>query len=394
MSPTPQADGQSSTAPHQAPASQTVRPLEMTNGTRLWLITGYAEVRQALADPRIAKDSWQIMRILRERRIQVHQDIFSQAMAHHMLNTDPPEHHRLRQMVNKSFTMRRVQQLRPRIEQVTDELLDAVRGLDVVDVIDTLAFPLPIIVICELLGVPERDRNTFRAWISAFLLAVEPEVRLEASTAMDAYIRQQVAAKRAAPDDDMISVLATEESEDRLSDDEIVAMIVLLLAAGHETTVNLIGNGMLALVTHPAQFAELRADRSLLPGAIEEFLRYDGPVNQATLRFTSEPVEIGGRVIPEGEFVMLNIDSANHDPQRYADPDRFDLHRDARGHLSFGHGIHFCLGAPLARLEAEVVFGRLLDTFDEIELAAPVEQLEWRSSTLMRGLEKLPVRMK
>ncbi|MBI0298772.1 cytochrome P450 [Streptomyces sp. PRKS01-29] len=379
--------------PGAASAPRTVHPLEMANGTRLWLVTGYAPVRQALSDPRFAKDSWQIMRILRDRRIQAHQEIFSQALSHHMLNTDPPEHHRLRHMVNKSFTQRRVQRLRPRIEQITDQLLDGVRGQDRVDLIETLAFPLPITVMCELLGVPEEDRRTFRAWTNAFVLSVEPEVFRDASVSMDAYIRELVAAKRGAPGDDMISALATEDSESALDDEEIAAMAVLLLAAGHETTVNLIGNGALALVTHPDQFAALRADRSLLPGAIEEFLRYESPVNQATLRFTKEPVEIGGVLIPEDEFVMVNVDSANHDPERFPQPGRLDLKRDARGHVSFGHGIHFCLGAPLARLEAEVVFTKLLDRFETIELAAPVAQLEWRSSTLMRGLESLPLRM-
>ncbi|MBD3009710.1 MULTISPECIES: cytochrome P450 [unclassified Streptomyces] len=379
--------------PGAASAPRTVHPLEMANGTRLWLVTGYAPVRQALSDPRFAKDSWQIMRILRDRRIQAHQEIFSQALSHHMLNTDPPEHHRLRHMVNKGFTQRRVRRLRPRIEQITDQLLDAVQGQDSVDLIEALAFPLPITVMCELLGVPEEDRRTFRAWTNAFVLAVEPEVFRDASVSMDAYIRELVAAKRATPGDDMISALATEDSESALDDEEIAAMAVLLLAAGHETTVNLIGNGALALVTHPDQFAALRADRSLLPGAIEEFLRYESPVNQATLRFTKEPVEIGGVLIPEDEFVMVNVDSANHDPERFPQPGRLDLKRDARGHVSFGHGIHFCLGAPLARLEAEVVFTKLLDRFETIELATPVAQLEWRSSTLMRGLESLPLRM-
>ncbi|GAA2303203.1 cytochrome P450 [Streptomyces violaceusniger] len=350
-------------------------------------------MRQALSDPRFAKDSWQIMRILRDRRIQAHQEIFSQALSHHMLNTDPPEHHRLRHMVNKGFTQRRVRRLRPRIEQITDQLLDAVQGQDSVDLIEALAFPLPITVMCELLGVPEEDHRTFRAWTNAFVLAVEPDVFRDASVSMDAYIRELVAAKRAAPGDDMISALATEDSESALDDEEIAAMAVLLLAAGHETTVNLIGNGALALVTHPDQFAALRADRSLLPGAIEEFLRYESPVNQATLRFTKEPVEIGGVLIPEDEFVMVNVDSANHDPERFPQPGRLDLKRDARGHVSFGHGIHFCLGAPLARLEAEVVFTKLLDRFETIELATPVARLEWRSSTLMRGLESLPLHM-
>jgi cytochrome P450 len=170
-------------------------------------------------------------------------------------------------------------------------------------------------------------------------------------------------------------------------------MAFLLLAAGHETTVNLIGNGMLALLTHPDQLAALRADRSRLPHAIEEFLRYDGPVNQATLRFTAEPVEICGAHIPEGEFVMISIDSANHDGARYPDPDVLDIGRDPAGHLAFGHGIHYCLGAPLARLEGEVAFTGLLDSFDRIELAVPVDQLEWRYSVVMRGLERMPVRL-
>ncbi|MGW6283452.1 cytochrome P450 family protein [Streptomyces sp. NPDC055107] len=365
----------------------------MANGFTLWLVTGYAQVRQALSDPRLAKDSHTTAQLLRDRSIQAHQALFGQALLHHMLNTDPPEHRRLRQMVNKGFTQRRVQALRPRIERITDDLLAAIGEDGPVDLIEALAFPLPITVICELLGVPEADRRTFRSWTNAFVLSVEPDVLQNALTSLDRYIHDLVAEKRRSPGDDIISGLVTEDGEDALTDDEVAAMAVLLLAAGHETTVNLIGNGVLALVTHPDQLAALRADRSLLPGAIEEFLRFESPVNQATLRYTDEAVEIGGTTIPAGEFVMINIDSANHDPERYPDPDRMDLRRDAGGHMAFGHGIHFCLGAPLARLEAEVVFGRLLDTFGGIELALPVERLEWRPSTLMRGLEKLPLRM-
>jgi cytochrome P450 len=317
------------------------------------------------------------------------------ALELHMLNSDPPDHERLRKLVNKAFTARRVEQLRPRIEAITAGLLDDMSTQREVDLLASFAFPLPITVICELLGVPVADRDEFRAW-SATIVAdsVAPEVFQAHATAMTGYFRALLAARRREPADDLLSALiAARDDADRLSEDELLSMAFLLLVAGHETTVNLIASGTLALLLNPGELARLRADRSLLGAAVEELLRYAAPVNNATVRFTGEPVEIGGVLIGPGEVVLVSLSGANRDPGRYADPERLDVGRDSGGHVAFGHGIHYCLGAPLARLEAEIAFGRLLERFPGMTLAVPPEALRWRPSTLIHGLESLPVRL-
>ena len=265
-----------------------------------------------------------------------------------------------------------------------------------VDLLASFAFPLPITVICELLGVPVADRDQFRAWSATIVTdTVAPEVFQDHATAMTGYFRRLMAARRREPADDLLSALISARDEgDRLSENELLSMAFLLLVAGHETTVNLIASGTLALLLNPGELARLRADPSLLGGAVEELLRYVNPVNNATFRFAGEPVEIGGVAIGPGEVVLVSLSGANRDPSRYADPDRLDLGRDSGGHVAFGHGIHYCLGAPLARLEAEIAFGALLDRFGEITLAVPPDELRWRPSTLIHGLETLPVRLR
>jgi cytochrome P450 len=259
----------------------------------------------------------------------------------------------------------------------------------------SFAFPLPITVICELLGIPVADRDDFRKWSASIISdAVSPEVFEADATAMVRYYRALLAAKRQRPADDLLSALITARDQgEGLRENELVSMAFLLMLAGHETTVNLIASGMLALLLNPAEFARLRADPALIGGAVEELLRYVSPVNHATYRVTAEPVEIGGVYIGAGEAVIVALSSADRDPSRYADPERLDLGRDSSGHLAFGHGIHYCLGAPLARLEAEIAFGGLLDRFGSMRLAVPVDSLRWRPSTLIPGLEALPVRL-
>jgi cytochrome P450 len=323
----------------------------------------------------------------------------------HLLNADPPDHTRLRKLVSKAFTPRRAAGLRPRVEAITASLLDATEaraavlkeagGPGTVDLIEEFAFPLPVTVICELLGVPAQDQAQFRAWSNA-IVASSPdpgEIR-EAGEGMFGYFMGLVAAKRASPADDMVSALVeARDSGDSLNERELISMLFLLLVAGHETTTNLIASGMLALLTNPAQLARLRSDPALLPGAVEELLRYVNPLNHATERFTLEPVEIGGVTIPAREWVLCATASANFDPDRFPSADRLDVGRDAGGHLAFGHGIHFCLGAPLARLEGEVAFGALLSRFPSLSLAADPGTLRWRRSSLIHGLETLPVRL-
>jgi cytochrome P450 len=376
------------------PAARRVRQVTMPSGFRAWLITSYADGRAALTDPRLAKDARQLAGLLEQQGRGGDDARFRDALAGHMLNADPPYHDRLRRLINKAFTARRVEHLRPRIQQISDGLIRGLAARREADFMESLAVPLPITVICELLGVPPPDRDQFRIQSNILVSALPARIVHKASVAMAGYLRGLIADKRTAPGDDMLSALmGASEAGDRLTDDELISMAVLLLAAGHETTVNLLGNGMLALLANPRQFAALREDRAMLPNAIEEFLRYDGPVSHATLRFTAQPVKIGGTDIPAGEFVLVSLDAADHDPRRFPHPDQLDLSRETGGHLAFGHGVHYCLGAPLARLEAQIAFTGLMDTFGRIELAVPAGQLRWRISTVMRGLERLPVRL-
>jgi cytochrome P450 len=250
-------------------------------------------------------------------------------------------------------------------------------------------------VICELLGVPAADQDKFQVWSHAVVSSVVTEEEfLAAGTEMFHYFTALLAAKRGSPADDLTSALiAARDSGDSLDERELIALLFRLLVAGHETTTNLIATGTLALLSYPAELERLRADWSLLPGAVEELLRYANPLNHTTDRFTTEPVELGGVTIPAGEWVLCVTSSANRDPSRFADPDRLDVGRDAAGHLAFGHGIHYCLGAPLARLEGEVAFRALLTRFPSLSLAVPESSLRWRPSSLIHGLETLPVRL-
>jgi cytochrome P450 len=368
-----------------------VTPVVLPDGSRVWLVTRYADVRSALADPRLYKE--RAGKLTPEGWTP---DPVSGYLSVHLLNLDPPDHTRLRKLVNKAFTARRVAGLRPRVETITNSLLDAMSGREEVDLIEALAFPLPITVICELLGIPASDQESFQAWSHTVVSSVGSQEEFHAAgIAMYRYFTDLVAAKRKAPADDLLSALiAARDSGDSLDERELIAMLFLLLIAGHETTTNLIASGTLALATHPAELARLRSDPSLLPGAVEELLRYANPLNHATERFTLEPVEIGGVTIPAREWVLCATSSANRDPARFAEPDRLDVSRDAGGHLAFGHGIHYCLGAPLARLEGEVAFGALLSRFPDLSLAVPERELRWRPSSLIRGLESLPVRLR
>ena len=367
-------------------ARRPVTPVVLPGGMGTWLITGYAEARAALADPRLSKHmpGW-----------HPEPDSIFAALDLHMLNSDPPDHERLRKLVNKAFTARRVQRLRPRITAITAGLLEDMSTRTEADLLASFAFPLPITVICELLGIPAKDRDDFRTWSATIVSnAAAPEVFQAHATAMARYFVALLAAKRREPGDDLLSALiAARDEEDSLSENELVSMVFLLLVAGHETTVNLIASGVLALLLNPAELARLRAEPALIGGAVEELLRYVNPVNHTTFRCAAEPVEIGGVRIGRGDPVLVALSGANRDPARFGDPDRLDLGRDSSGHLAFGHGIHYCLGAPLARLEAEIAVSALLARFGSISLAVPAASLRWRPSTLIHGLESLPVRL-
>lgn len=373
----------------EAPVHEVIMP----RGMRAWLVTRYADVRAALAEPSLGKDAGRIGELFDLHYPNRHVESDQSMLQYHMLNSDPPNHERLRRLVMKAFTFRRIEQLRPRIQQITDELLSEITTSEF-DLLDAFAFPLPITVICELLGMSLEDQGNVRRWTNLLLSGGEPANVHEAMRSMAKTMQDLIADKREHPGDDMLSALVQARDEgDKLAEHELSAMVFLLLVAGHETTVNLIANGTLALLNHPGEMAALRADMSLLPGAVEEFLRYQGPLNHATFRFTNEPTEIGGVTIPKDEFVVVSLSSANRDARRFDEPDRLDIHRETTGHLAFGHGIHYCVGAPLARLEAEIAFTGLLRKFPTIELAVPPEKLSWRPGTLIRGLERLPVKV-
>ncbi|WP_217144959.1 cytochrome P450 [Streptomyces sp. AC627_RSS907] len=353
-----------------------------------WLVVGYEAGRAALADPTLSKDWGKASPTLPLRAV---------SSGPHMLGADPPDHTRLRKLVAREFTARRVEELAPRVQKITDALLDRMLTAPDgrVDLVEALSFPLPISVICELLGVPDLDRESFRAWSNDALGATVPETRMTAAASMARYLEELLTSKRQQPDDDLMSALihGSDGGGDRLSWDELRGMAWLLLVAGHETTVNLISNGVLALLTHPEQLAALRADLTLIDSAVEEMLRYDGPVETPTYRFTTEPLTVGDTVVPGGgELVLVALADADRDPARFPDPDRFDITRDARGHVAFGHGIHYCLGAPLARLEARIAIRTLLERCENLALDIHPAAVTWRPGLLIRGPRSLPVR--
>ncbi|MER5983754.1 cytochrome P450 [Streptomyces sp. NPDC001787] len=364
-----------------------VHRVRIPEGAPAWLVVGYDVGRELLADQRLSK-AWQ--------KASPALGIAKVSAGTSMLSVDAPDHTRLRKLVTREFTPRRMEQLAPRVQEMTDELLDAMLAAPnrSADLVEALSFPLPMSVICELLGVPFLDRSAFREWSNNAVSAIGAEARETSTAEVTAYLEGLLAEKRERPGDDLMSGLihTADVDGDRLSADELVGMAWLLLVAGHETTVNLVTNGVLNLLTHPGQLEALRADFGLIDNAVEEILRFEGPVETPTYRFTTEPIEVGGTVIPGGgELVLVAMSDANRDPARYEAADRFDITRDARGHVAFGHGIHYCLGAPLARIEARIAIRSLLERCPDLRLAADPAALKWRTGMLMRGPMSLPV---
>jgi cytochrome P450 len=358
-----------------------------------WVCTRYDDAVMILRDPRFGREG---MADLLESRLGIAQD---SAHTRDMLFRDPPDHTRLRGLVSRAFTPRVVEVMRPHIQEIVDGLLDRVEGAGAMDVIEDLAYPLPVTVICEMLGVPTADQDVFKGWsndiarsLDAAILPAGSDVLprgREARLAIAEYFRSLIATRRKDPKPDLLSALiAAEEEGNKLSEGELVSTCILLLVAGHETTVNLIGNGLLALLQHPDQLLALRDDPALIQTGVEELLRFDGPV-QRTGRMTMADVEIGGKHIPKGSVVVSVIGAANRDPAHFADPDRLDVARQENRHIAFGFGIHFCLGAPLARIEGQVAIGTLLRRMPALKLVSDTP--EWRESSVLRGLKTLPV---
>jgi cytochrome P450 len=373
-----------------------VHRVELPDGLGIWLITRYDDVLAVLKDERFVKD-WR-KALTPEQLAQVPPiPPVMEALSRNMLDMDPPDHQRLRSLVSKAFTPRLIERLRPRVQAIADGLLDAVQDRGEMDLIDDYAFPLPITVIAELLGVPAEDRDSFREWSDAAVSGNTTQEHLDKvliphMQAFTDYLHALFEEKRKNPKDDLVSaLLRAEEAGDKLSEDELLGMVFLLLVAGHETTVNLIGNGVLALLQHPDQLQKLKDDPSLIKPAVEELLRYDGPVETSTERFAREDVRIGETVIPRGEMVLVVLAAADHDPERFADPDELDITRVDNRHLAFGKGIHHCLGAPLARMEGQIAISTLLARMPDLRLKGSPESLSWRPGLTLRGLRGLPL---
>jgi cytochrome P450 len=360
-----------------------------------YLVARYDDVLQALKDPRFVKDRHNALTPEQLRKQPWVPPMFEPLMGQ-MLDQDGPNHTRLRGLVHMAFTPRRVEQLAQRVQTLADELLDAVAARGQIDLIRQYALPIPVTIIADMLGIPARDRHAFQRWSNAMIASSASRwgmlMMIPTIMRFMRYIRKLIALRRADPRDDLLSALVeAEEAGDQLSENELVAMVLVLLIAGHETTVNLIGNGTLALLRNPEQLARLRADPSLIATAVEELLRYESPVEMATERYAREDVEVAGTIIPRGALVHTVLASANRDEQQFPQADLLDIARTPNRHLAFGQGVHYCLGAPLARLEGQIAINTLLSRLCDLRFSAAPEALRWRRGLMLRGLEALPL---
>jgi cytochrome P450 len=375
-----------------------VHRVTLADGHEAWLVVGHDEARLALTASGISKD---MLAALAGDNGVVAEGLPGPEFARHMLAVDPPDHSRLRRLVASAFSTRTVEGLRPRVQSVVDDLLDGLADYDPdapVDLVATFAFPLPFTVICELLGVPEIERASLGRGLVAMLVPTLTPAQYakakEASDGVVAQLRRLVEDKRDAPGDDLVSgLIGARDGDERLDSQELLSTIFQLIVAGHDTTTTFIGNAVVALLGNPFQLEILRADPNGIPAAVEELLRYDAPVPHSTFRYAREPIEIGGQSIPAGAQIIVCLAAANRDPCRFSDPDQLDLKRSPGRHLAFGHGIHHCLGAPLARLEGQLAIGSLLRRFPGLRLAHGRAGLHWDhgDGLVLRGLSELPV---
>ncbi|MGM0922934.1 MAG: cytochrome P450 family protein [Bacillota bacterium] len=364
----------------------------LPNGHFAWIVTTFKEASEVISDTRFVT-YYPYESELTRTDLPPHQEIISR----NLLSVTPSDHRRLRRLIQKAFTPRMVEQLRGRIEEITNDLLDKVEEKREMNLIEDFAFPLPIIVICEMLGVPLDDQDKFRKWSDVIMEGINnPQLSQDSEEVMIAfvnYLKELIAQRRKHLQKDLISdLLSVEDEGDVLSEHELYALVFVLIIAGHETTVNLIGNGILALLEHPKQKEKLASQPELIHAAIEEILRYNGPAEVSNVRFATEDLDVGGKHIKKGEMVFIALSSANRDPQQFREPDSFDITREANNHIAFGKGVHFCLGAPLARLEGEIAISTLLRRMPKLRLNIDRDSLEWRAGIIIRGLKEIPVK--
>ena len=376
----------------EAPVFQVTIPMPIRQ--RAWLVTRYDDVLAVLKDARFAKNPRNALSPAQLKKQPWIPSMFK-PLEQNMLDLDNPDHTRLRTLVHKAFTPRLIEQMREQIQTLTNELLDAAESKGGMDLIADFALPLPLTMIGRILGVPAADNPKFHHWTKMILSAGTNKNYLTLiPTVMRfmGYMKKLVKERHAHPQDDLITALVqAKEGSDQLSDDEVLAMIFLLLIAGHETTVNLIGSGSLALLEHPEQLQKLRDQPALIKPAIEELLRFVCPVEMATERYAREDIVIAGTTIPRGELVLAVVGSANRDANYFADPDLLDITRENNRHLAFGQGEHYCLGASLARLEGQIAVSTLAQRVPNLRLSVASEQIRWRGGFILRGLEALPV---
>lgn len=396
----------------QLRAEGPVREVVWAHGARAWLITRYEEIAALVNDPRVSKDGRRMNELFARHSGPAGEPGgteeaggagagstesdgvgFTDELTTHVLNSDPPRHTRLRSMVSKAFNTHRVERLRSRAEQVTDECLDAMAGSDRVDLVEALAVRLPITMICDLFGIPEPDREKFRQW-GAMLVGAgkDPDAVSAAGENMVNYVNTLVDAKRVNPGDDMVTALVrVRDAGDQLSQGELVSMIYFLAVAGHITTICSIGNAAYNLLTHPAELARLQADLSLMPAAVDELMRFDSAAQVGTFRFTTDEIQVGDVVIPPDELLLFSWSSANRDSAHFPDGDRLDLSRHPSGIMSWGFGLHRCIGVPLAKMQIEIALTRLLTRFPDVRLAVDPSEIRWEDHALLRNLLALPV---
>lgn len=376
--------------------SKPVFPVKMPNGHQAWFVTTYRHALEVVKDPRFIKDPHEFYE---KTNYHLYHDNYREIMLSHLLNTDPPDHTRLRRLVQPSFTPQAIKARKELVESLANQLIDQIekKGTREFSLIEDFAFPLPFLVIANMLGVPNHDHEQFRKWSNAIVEASNsPKSIQEAQPYYQAffdYIKDLVSKRKKDPSDDLISLwIQAEEQGDKLDEKELYAMIFLLILAGHETTVNMIGNGVLAFMENREQWEMLKEDPDLIPNAVEEVLRYYSPVDITTTRFANEDLVLAGEQIQKGDLVFLVLGSINRDEDLVANGDVFDITRTPCKHMAFGHGIHICLGASLARLEGGVALKVLLTRMPELELAIPINELEYRPGILIRGLTELPVK--